>query len=578
MLAAKFTKRARYLALAAVIAMPTDVHAGRFGDMIGGGLNAARSVGGSVAGRASQGLGAARSVARRGTDVARTAASRSVGVARSAASQGAVVARSAASRGVGVAQNVAGRSVGVAQNVASRGVGAAQNVTARGINVAQNVASRGVGVAQNVATRGVNVVGSAANRARLAQDAIQNRLNPGGAVQNIAGVGNGAVATGVARFASATQIGVGAPQGIVAGNGAGLAQLRSGLANRTQNVLNVAAAIPPRVVNGAGQVAQAAGLPALPTRLKQAVNDAASLPQLAANIPVGAIVKSKVRDLGSAVGQGQVLNKVAAAGQQALAGNGLVGDALHAAGQIQQAVVDPTNVVANNGGLIDAALAASDLAAGIVETVDATQPDLLAAATEIPIPAGAVRSIVARPVSGGGGAAFSAPATEFVDYAPLEEAPFEETPLDAAPNEVQQTFAADPAAAELSNADLVLEDLQLAAHATAIAGPAYRLQFRNQGSTAATDFYVVLLAGVGATPAEDAPRAVLHVASVAPGEAVEAILRLPASAMQMVDATGVRQEMTHVFVSLDFTDAIVEIDETNNLAIVDAVALTTAMQ
>lgn len=150
--------------------------------------------------------------------------------------------------------------------------------------------------------------------------------------------------------------------------------------------------------------------------------------------------------------------------------------------------------------------------------------------------------------------------------------------MDAAPAQQLETFASEPAAATLSNADLALEDLKLAAHATAIAGPAYLLQFRNQGSAEATDFYVVLFAGVGPVPTEDAPRAVLHVASVAPGETVEAILRLPAAAMQMTDASGVRREMTHVFVSLDFTDAIAEVDEMNNLAIVEATALTTAMR
>ena len=547
MLLARFRNPALLLAVVASTAISSPAHAGRFSDMVGGGLNAARSVGGRAANRASQGLGAAQNVARRGTDVARTAASRSVGVARSAASQGAVVARSATVRGVGAAQNVAGRSVAVAQNVTARGVGAAQNV-----------ARRGVGAAQNVATRGVIVTGSAVNRARLAQGAIQNRLT-GGALQNVAGVGaNGAVAAGVARFAGATQIAAGAPQGIVAANGAGVQQLRASVANRTQNVLNAAAAIPPRVVGGAGRVAQAAGLPALPPRLKQAVDDAASLPQLAANIPVGAIVKSKVRELGGAVGQGQVMNNVAAAGQQALAGNGLVGDALQVAGQIQQAAIGPANIVANNGGLIGAALVADEIAGGIVQTVDAAQPDLLA----LPIPTG-VRSIVAnRPVSGG--MAMSSPVIESLpmDVAPIEEA--------------VETFASPVAA--ISNADLALEDIQLAAHSTAIAGPAYRLQFRNQGSSEATDFYVVLLAGVGSAPAEDAPRAVLHVANVAPGEAVEAILRLPASAMQMTDVNGNPAEMTHVFVSLDFADSIPEIDETNNLAIVEAVALTTAMR
>ncbi|QDT75771.1 hypothetical protein [Lacipirellula limnantheis] len=565
MFTAIFSKRARCLALVAVMATGAEAHAGRFSDMVGGGLNAARSVGGSAASRASQGLGAARSVASRGA-----------GVARSAATQGAAVARGAATRSVGVAQNVAGRGVGAAQVVTARGVNAAQNVASRGAGVAQNVASRGVGVAQNVATRGVNAAGSAVNRARLAQDAVQNRIGAGGLLPNAA-AGNGAVAQGVARFAGATQIAAGGAPGLLPNNGVRLEHLKAGVANRTHDALNVVAAIPPKLVDGAGRVAQATGLPALPPNLKQAVNDVAALPQVAVNIPVGAVVKSKLQ---GAVGQGQLTNGAAVAGgaalaatglgENGLAANGLAGDALDVAQQIQQAAADPANAVANNGAAIDAALAATDLAAGIVGTVDAAQPDLSAVAA-LPIPAGARSIVVNRPVSGG---ALPAPAMEVADEAvPAEFAPAE--PAAAAATEA----SAEPAApALLSNADLVLEDLQLAAQATAIVGPAYRVQFRNQGSTAATDFYVVLLAGTSATATEDAPRAVLHVASVAPGEAVEAILRLPAAALQMTDASGARREMTHVFVSLDFTDAIGEIDETNNLAIVEAVALATAMR
>ena len=537
MLNGKFTKRARYMAVVAILAASAEAQAGRFGDMVGGGLNAARSMGGSVANRASQGLGSARSVARRGTDVARVAASRSVGVARGAAGQGAAAARSAAGRGVGVAQNV----------------------TTRGVGVAQNVASRGVGVAQNVGARGAVVAGAAANRARLAQAAIQNRLDLGG---------NGAVAAGVARFAGATPITAGAPQGLVAGNGVRIEQLKSGVANRTQDALNAAAAIPPRVVGGAGRVAQAAGLPAMP-RVRQVVDEVAALPQLAANIPVGAIVRSQVRDLSVAAGQGQVINNATAAGQQALAGKVLTGSALNVAQQLQQAAANPGHAIAANGGLIDATLAASDLAAGIVETVEAGQPDLSAAA--LPLPLGIRSVVVHRPASGGGTAA-SVPAMEDAaandaaeEYVGADAAAIEEPPF-------------EPLAPTPSHADLVLEDLQLAAHATAIAGPAYRVLFRNQGSSSAGGFYVVLLAGVSAAPAEDAPRAVVHVTNIAPGESVEAVVRLPAAAMRMVDASGNRSEMTHVFVSLDFTDAIAEIDETNNLAIVEATALTTAMR
>jgi hypothetical protein len=532
MLLPKYRHLAFSLAIAASVAIPSKSEAGRFGDMVSGGM------------------GAARSVARRGADVAKTTAVRGAGAARSAATRGAEVARSTASR-----------SVGAAQNAAARGVNVAQAAGARGAAAARNVAGRGVDVAQQVATRGVNVAGSAVNRARLAQDAIQNRLNPGGGVQNLAGGGNGAVAAGVARFASATQITAGG-QGIIAGNGVRLEQLKAGVANRTHNALNAVAAIPPRVVDGAGRVAQATGLPALPSNLKQAVDGVAALPQLAANIPVGAIVRSKVRQLEGAVGEGQLINGAVDAGQQALAGNGIVGEALQAAGEIQNAAINPGNGLIDNGGVIDDALAGSDLAAGIVETVDAAQPDLLAAA----IPAGAVRSIVAnRPVSGG--LSPSAPAIENTTDVPTEE-----SFIEAAPAEALETFA------DVLNADLLLEDLQLVANATAIAGPAYRVQFRNQGSTPAADFYVVVLAGVTATPTEDAPRAVLHVASVAPGEAVEAIVRLPASAMRMTDVSGARREMTHLFVSLDFTDSIAEVDETNNLAVVEAQALTTAMR
>ena len=126
--------------------------------------------------------------------------------------------------------------------------------------------------------------------------------------------------------------------------------------------------------------------------------------------------------------------------------------------------------------------------------------------------------------------------------------------------------------------DLALEDLQLAARATTIAGPAYRLRFRNQGTAAAGAFHIVLLAGVGTQPASDAPRAVVQAPEIGAGESLEIVLRLPASAMQMVGANGQRIAMTHVFVALDFTDAIAELDELNNLAIVEAGALETALR
>src|SRR5262249_16799473 len=43
-------------------------------------------------------------------------------------------------------------------------------------------------------------------------------------------------------------------------------------------------------------------------------------------------------------------------------------------------------------------------------------------------------------------------------------------------------------------ADLVLEDVKLVAPATLVAGPAYRVKFRNQGTAVAANFEVAILA------------------------------------------------------------------------------------
>jgi hypothetical protein len=87
-----------------------------------------------------------------------------------------------------------------------------------------------------------------------------------------------------------------------------------------------------------------------------------------------------------------------------------------------------------------------------------------------------------------------------------------------------------------------------------------------------------VLAGVDGAVAEDSPKAVAFVPGVAAGEAVEVTLRLPAAAMQMVGAEGRPTALTHVFVSLDPADAIVELDEVNNVANVEVGALETAMR
>ncbi len=87
-------------------------------------------------------------------------------------------------------------------------------------------------------------------------------------------------------------------------------------------------------------------------------------------------------------------------------------------------------------------------------------------------------------------------------------------------------------------ADLVLENIELAAPATLVAGPAYRVKFRNQGTAAAGKFEVAVLAGLDAKLTAEAPRAVVEINSLAAGQSGEVTLRLPQSAMNMAGGTA----------------------------------------
>ena len=84
-----------------------------------------------------------------------------------------------------------------------------------------------------------------------------------------------------------------------------------------------------------------------------------------------------------------------------------------------------------------------------------------------------------------------------------------------------------------SGADLVLDDVKLVAPATLVAGPAYTVKFRNQGTAPAGKFQVALLAGRDGKLDEDAPRAVVDVSSLAAGELKEVTLRLPQKALKL---------------------------------------------
>ena len=102
-----------------------------------------------------------------------------------------------------------------------------------------------------------------------------------------------------------------------------------------------------------------------------------------------------------------------------------------------------------------------------------------------------------------------------------------------------------PAAAATSNVDLVIEDIQLDSPATLVAGPAYRVKFRNQGTAAAANFQVALLAGLDGKLADDAPRAVVEVASLAAGQVGEVVLRLPQRALLMKGTAGGKLDGLH---------------------------------
>ena len=79
----------------------------------------------------------------------------------------------------------------------------------------------------------------------------------------------------------------------------------------------------------------------------------------------------------------------------------------------------------------------------------------------------------------------------------------------------------------------MLENVQLAAPAKQVAGPAYIVIFRNQGTAAAGNFEVAILVGLAGKLTSDASRAIVEVESLAASQVKEVILRLPIKAMQL---------------------------------------------
>jgi len=127
--------------------------------------------------------------------------------------------------------------------------------------------------------------------------------------------------------------------------------------------------------------------------------------------------------------------------------------------------------------------------------------------------------------------------------------------------------------------DLVLEDVQFVEPATMLVGPAYRIKFRNQSRQSVGEFSVAIFAGVDGKIAENAPRAIADVSGMLGGEVSEVTLRLPATAMKLASAhTPKRAGFSHLFVAIDATDVIPELDEANNVAVIERSALETAAQ
>lgn len=121
--------------------------------------------------------------------------------------------------------------------------------------------------------------------------------------------------------------------------------------------------------------------------------------------------------------------------------------------------------------------------------------------------------------------------------------------------------------------DLVVEDLQFASPATLLAGPAYQLTFRNQGTAPAGGFRVGLY-GVLNGAISEGSRAEVQVAGLAAGQSQVVTLRLPQGTTRLVGANGT-SSFNQLAASVDLDNAVVESDKDNNVAVVDRATLET---
>ncbi len=142
----------------------------------------------------------------------------------------------------------------------------------------------------------------------------------------------------------------------------------------------------------------------------------------------------------------------------------------------------------------------------------------------------------------------------------------------AATSETAASAATSPATS--GSVDLVLEDIRLAEPATLVAGPAYRVKFRNQSLVPAGAFRVGMYAALDSTMSDS--QAVVEVPGLAAGESAEVTLRMPQSALRLVSAGGKTTAFNKVAVMLDVDQTLPDSDRSNNAAVVDRSAVEAA--
>ncbi|MGE3317617.1 MAG: hypothetical protein AB7O26_21105 [Planctomycetaceae bacterium] len=129
-----------------------------------------------------------------------------------------------------------------------------------------------------------------------------------------------------------------------------------------------------------------------------------------------------------------------------------------------------------------------------------------------------------------------------------------------------------------SGVELILEDIRRIAPATIVAGPAYEVEFRNQSLQPAGPFRVMIAVGLGKESAKKSP-VVMEFPGLEAGDVGRATLRLPIAVMKLSPAEGKEAKpFSHLFVSVDSSNTVKEIDESNNDAVIERTALEPASE